>query len=50
MTQLIKNKTIGRSIKDDYSVNSEGNMTGEVVKWWKGLGRELEVDIESLDE
>jgi len=47
---LIKNKTIGRSIKDDYSVSSEGNMTGEVVKWWKGLGRELEEDIESLDE
>jgi len=47
---LIKNKTIDRSIKDDYSVSSEGNMTGEVVKWWKGLGRELEVDIESLDE
>jgi len=47
---LIKNKTIGRSIKDDYSVDREGNMTGEVVKWWKGLGRELEEDIESLNE
>ncbi|MDG7054804.1 MAG: hypothetical protein JRZ95_05850 [Nitrososphaerota archaeon] len=50
MTQLIKNKTIDRSIKDDYSVNSEGNMTDEVVKWWKGLGRELEEDIEALNE
>jgi len=25
-------------------------MTNEVAEWWKGLGRELEVDIESLDE
>jgi hypothetical protein len=47
---LIKNKTIGRSIKDEYSVNSEGNMANEVTKWWKGLGRELEEDIESIDE
>jgi hypothetical protein len=47
---LIKNKTIGRSIKDGYSVNSEGNMTSEITKWWKGLGSELEEDIESIDE
>lgn len=50
LTLLIKNKTIGRSIKDEYSVNNEGNMTSEVTKWWEGLGRELEEDIESLDE
>jgi len=47
---LIKNKTIGRSIKDEYSVNSEGRMTDGVSKWWIGLGRELEDDIESLEE
>jgi len=46
---LIKNKSIGRSIKDEYSVNNEGNMTSEVTKWWEGLGRELDEDIESLD-
>jgi hypothetical protein len=28
----------------------QGSMTNEVAEWWKGLGRELEVDIESLDE
>jgi len=25
-------------------------MTSEVTKWWKGLARELEDDIESLEE
>jgi len=25
-------------------------MTSEVAKWWKGLARELEDDIESLEE
>jgi len=25
-------------------------MTSEVTKWWKGLARELEDDIESLGE
>jgi len=25
-------------------------MTSEVTKWWEGLARELEDDIESLEE
>ncbi|KRT61573.1 MAG: hypothetical protein XU09_C0004G0065 [Thaumarchaeota archaeon CSP1-1] len=31
-------------------VISRGSMTSEVTKWWKGLARELEDDIESLEE
>ncbi len=31
-------------------VNIAGSMTGYTGKWWKGLGRELEEDIESPDE
>jgi len=25
-------------------------MTQEAIQWWKGLGKELEIDIESFDE
>jgi len=25
-------------------------LTGETKQWWKGLGKELETDIESFDE
>jgi len=25
-------------------------MTGDVKQWWKGLGKQLETDIETLDE
>jgi len=25
-------------------------MTNETTQWWKGLGKELETDIETLDE
>jgi len=25
-------------------------MTIEAIKWWKGLGKELQEDIEALDE
>jgi len=28
----------------------EGSMADEVSEWWKGLGEELELDIESLEE
>lgn len=45
--QRLNNRQI---YKDDYSGNIEGSMTSEVTKWWKGLGRELEDDIESLEE
>ena len=27
-----------------------GSMTSEVAEWWKGLGEELETDIESFEE
>jgi hypothetical protein len=45
--QKLNNRQI---YKDDYSGNIERSMTSEVTKWWKGLGRELEDDIESLEE
>jgi len=25
-------------------------MTGEKKQWWKGLGKELEIDIETLND
>jgi len=25
-------------------------MTNETIQWWKGLGKELEIDIETLDD
>ena len=25
-------------------------MTEQTVEWWKGLGQELEIDIETLDD
>jgi len=25
-------------------------MTGDLKQWWKGLGKELEIDIESLND
>ncbi|WP_428325753.1 hypothetical protein [Nitrosopumilus sp.] len=28
----------------------EGNMTEQTKQWWEGLGKELEIDIETLDE
>jgi len=30
--------------------NIEGSMIIEAIKWWKGLGKELQEDIEALDE
>ena len=26
------------------------NMTEELIQWWKGLGEELETDIETINE
>ena len=46
---MINDDSTDRSIKDDYR-GIPGSMTSEVTKWWKGLGKELEVDIESVDE
>ncbi|AJM93316.1 hypothetical protein NPIRD3C_2106 [Nitrosopumilus piranensis] len=28
----------------------EENMTEQNKQWWEGLGKELEIDIETLDE
>ena len=28
----------------------KGSMTEQTVEWWKGLGEELETDIEALDD
>ena len=42
---------INRQIyKGELKLISEGSMTEETTNWWKGLGKELEVDIETLDE
>jgi len=27
-----------------------GSMTGYTGKWWKGLGEDLQVDIETIDD
>lgn len=47
---MIKNQSTDRSIKDDHRVKWGRSMTSEVIKWWKGLGTELEDDIESFDD
>gem|GEM_PF-1631569 len=38
-----------RSIKE-HNVVFSGRMTEQSGKWWQGLAKELEVDIESLDD
>ena len=52
-TQILHHKTtdklrIDRSIKEHFRV-MEGSMT-EQTEWWKGLGEELETDIETLTD
>ena len=45
----ITNKISNRQIyKGAFQVNL-GDMTEQTVEWWKGLGEELETDIETLD-
>ena len=46
---MIRNLIIGRSIKDEFE-NYEGKMVEENKQWWEGLGKELEIDIETLEE
>jgi len=42
---------INRQIyKGAFTVIIEGDLTSENSLWWKGLGEELEVDIETLAE
>lgn len=41
-------KSTDRSIKEDLN-EFLGSMTEQVKEWWKGLGKELETDIETID-
>ena len=46
----IINKITNRQIyKGAFQVNL-GDMTEQTVEWWKGLGEELETDIETLSD
>jgi hypothetical protein len=42
--------SIDRSIRKHFGIHSGRDMTEQIGKWWEGLAKELEVDIESLDE
>ncbi len=44
-----QSKSTDRSIKDNFGDNT-GRMTEEGMRWWVGLGKDLETDIESLCE
>ncbi len=48
--EVIKHGSSDRSIKDKFSVKCEGNMAEKTKQWWKGLGKELEIDIEAFIE
>ena len=42
---------INRQIyKGQFYVNYKGNMADQTKQWWEGLGKELQTDIETLDE
>ena len=50
-TQILHHKTTGklridRSIKEHFRI-IEGSMAEQTDEWWKGLGEELETDIEA---
>jgi len=36
--------------KGAFQVNLGEYMTEETIEWWKGLGEELETDIETLND
>ena len=46
---MIKIQSTDRSIKE-HSRKYLGSMTDEVKEWWKGLGEELQIDIEAVNE
>jgi hypothetical protein len=48
--KLIKQKKTDRSIKVDLGVRKEEKSVTDISDWWKGLGKELEIDIENLEE
>lgn len=42
---------INRQIyKGQFQESNEGNMAEQTKQWWEGLGKELEIDIETIDE
>ncbi len=45
----IDKKSTDRSIKDDFG-DILGRMTEKGTQWWVGLGKDLETDIESIDD
>ncbi|AJW70134.1 hypothetical protein [Nitrosopumilus adriaticus] len=36
--------------KGRFKVIYEGSMADQTKEWWEGLGKELEIDIETFDE
>jgi hypothetical protein len=46
---MLSRYSTDRSIKELLMISS-GRMTEQTGKWWEGLAKELEVDIETLDE
>lgn len=46
---LQSSKSTDRSIKEDLN-EFLGSMTEQVKEWWKGLGKELEIDIETIEQ
>ena len=46
---MINNLSTDRSIKEHFN-KVKGIMTEQTEQWWIGLGKELEIDIETLDE
>jgi len=42
-------KSTDRSIKEDLN-EFLGSMADQAKEWWKGLGKELQIDIESVDQ
>ncbi len=47
---MSKYKTTDRSIKVRIGLSVRGVGVTEALVWWKGLAKELELDIETLDE
>ena len=47
INQIIENRQI---YKGGSWCKKRGNGVTEILMWWKGLGKELEIDIENLEE
>jgi len=46
---MINYRSTDRSIKEHFK-KVKGIMTEQTKQWWIGLGKELEIDIETFDE